>query len=404
MPLLFEKSFERLQGESLNELINETNITRTSPGGKARNLLRVVNRKLNRAYQEFDINLLRGFLPYAEGQFLDYFGDMLGVPRSPAKRASAAAASKLVKFFVDTGNFGDINNNADIFIPSGTLISTAPNASGTVYRVSVGVFLERSISEQFVAVEATEDGSNSNVGAGTLTYHNFTNYSAAEGLFVTNVGLINNGSSIETDTNYRFRLSNQVLSAEKANETAVRLALLATPGVSDIVMRPYARGIGSFDALIQAVVPNTPEPLIAACQEAIERVQAHGISGIAKAPLLTGLTFQISVTWRADTTQDTRDQIRSSIQAALQDYVNNLDIGESFFVNESIERVMSVDSRILNIGTAQQAFDDIAIYKETKLRDNKIRETLLNDYQPSAEERIIIEPSVEIPIVVLDKN
>lgn len=404
MPILFEKSFERLQGETLNELISQTNITRTSPGGKARNLLRVINRKLNRAYQEFDINLLRGFLPFAEGQFLDYFGDMLGVPRAPAVRATAAAASKLIRFYVETGSFGDINSNADIFIPSGTLISTSPNNAGTVYRVSTGVFLERSLAEQYISVEASEDGSTANVGQGTLVYHDFTNYSAAEGLLVTNDGLIDNGASIENDTNYRFRLSNQVLASEKANQTAIRLAVLSVPGVSDILLRPYARGIGSFDILIQAVIPNTPQPLIDACQEAIERIESHGVSGLAKSPLLTGVTFQVSVTWRADTTQDVRDQLRASIQAALQDYINNLDIGQGFFVNEAIERVMAVDSRILNIGTAQQAFDEIALYTETKLRDNKIRQTLLDDYQPSAEERVIIEPSVDTPIVVLDKN
>ena len=343
-------------------------------------------------------------MPFAEGQFLDYFGDMLGVPRAPAVRAGASAADQLIRFYVETGTFGDINSNTDIFIPSGTFVSTGINNSGTVYRVSVGTFLNRLSAEQWISVEATADGSTSNVGTNTLTFHDFTNYTAAAGLLVNNPGLIDNGSSIENDTNYRFRLSNQVTAAEKANEVSVRLAVFAVPGVSDIIARPYARGIGSFDILIQAVIPNTPQPLINACQEAIERVQAQGISGLAKAPDLSGLTFQVSVTWRTDTTQDVRDQVRIDIQTALQDYVNNLDIGEGFFVNEAIERVMAVSSQILNIGTAQQAFDDISIYKETKLKDNRIKQTLLNDYQPSAEERVIIEPSVQIPIVVLDKN
>lgn len=404
MPLLFEKSFDKLQGESLNELINETNITRTSPGAKAKNLLKVINRKLNRSYQDFDINLLKGFLPFAEDQFLDYFGDILGLPRAPAVRASAAAAGKIVRFYVETGTFGDINTDQDIFIPGGTLLSTGAGATGTVYRVTIGTYLERSLSEVYIAAEASFDGDSQNLGTGTLVFHNFTNYTSAEGLLVDNPGLIDNGSSIENDTNYRFRLSNQVLASERANLTSIRLAVLTVPGVSDMLLRPYARGIGSFDILIQAVIPNTPQPLIDACQQAVEVVQSHGISGVVKAPLLTGLTFQISVTWRADVTQEARDQIRASIQAALQDYVNNLSMAEGFFVNEAIERVMSVDERILNIGTAQQAFDEIAIYKETKLKDNRIRETLLSDYEPTIEERVIIELSTDTPIVVLDKN
>lgn len=404
MPLLFERSFEKLQGESLNELISETNITRTSPGSKARSLLQVVNRKLNRSYQEFDINILRAYLPYAQGQFLDYFGDMLGLPRAPAQRANASIGDKLVRFYAETGTFGDLNNNEDIFIPSGTIISSGFNGTGVVYRVTAGIYLDRTLTEQYVSVEANRDGDGQNVGTNTLVFHTYTGYALGTGLLVTNDGLIDNGANIESDANYRFRLANQVLASEKANETAVRLALLSVPGVSNIIIRPYARGIGSYDALIQAVIPNTPTTLISACQAAIERVQAFGISGQAMAPRLTGLEFQISITWRADVSQTERDEIRTQIQSNLSDYVNNLAIGQAFIVNEAIERVMGTDTRILNMGTAQQAFDLISIYKETKLRDNTIKEELLGDYNPDEDERIIIEESVSPAITVLDKN
>lgn len=407
MPILFEKSFERLQGEAMNQLLAETNITRTSPGAKARTLLKVVNRKLNKAYQEFDVNLLKSFLPFAQGQFLDYLGDMLGVPRAPALRASAAAADKLVRFYVDTAinaNFGAINNNNDIFIPSGTQISSGPNGTGVVYSVNPGVFLNRLDSEQYVACVAVQDGSSSNVGQGLLTNHNFVDYTAVSGLLVTNDALIDNGRSLETDTNYRFRIANQTLASERANSTAIRLAVLSVPGVSDIVLRRYARGIGTSDILIRAVVPNTPDSLIKACQNAISRVQAEGCDVRAEKPRLTGLSFQISVTWRQDASTSDRETIRSGISSALSDYVNNLGINETFIVNEAIERVMSVDSKILNIGTAQKAFDLINLYKETKLRDNRIKEELLNDYTPQTDERIIIELSLETPIVIIDKN
>jgi uncharacterized phage protein gp47/JayE len=389
----------------MNELINETNITRTSPGAKARTLLKIINKKLNQSYQEFDINFLRAFLPYAQGQFLDYLGDMLGVSRSNASKASASSNDLLVKFYVADGFvFGDINNNLDIFIPSGTLISTGPQNTGIVYRLTTGIYLDRTLSEQYVSVEAVRDGQNSNVGPGVLIHHEFTNYTAAEGLLVTNTGLIENGSKIENDTNYRFRIANQVLASEQANDTAVRLSLLSVPGVADIVLRPYARGIGSYDVVVKAIVPNTPDSVIEACQEALNRTQALGISGLALKPHLTGLSFQISVTWRADVTQQQRDETRVNIQQNLSEYVNNLPIGESFIFNEAIERVMGTSTRILNIGTAQKAFDYIYIYKETKLRDNKVRAELITDYAPSGDERLIIEPTVSIGILVLDKN
>jgi uncharacterized phage protein gp47/JayE len=404
MPLLFERSFEKLQGEAMNELVNETNITRTTPGAKAKALLQIVNRKLNRSYQEFDINFLRGFLPYARGRFLDYLGDMLGVGRGGALKSEASASSRLVKFYVSTGTFGDINNNSDITIPTGTLISSRDNNGGIVYRVTAGVTLNRLLAEDYVSVEALQDGDTANVGADVLTFHNFTGYTEGVGLLVTNNGPLNTGRNLESDTNYRFRIANGVLSAERANETSIRLAVLSVPGVSSVTMRRFARGIGSFEVMVQTVIPNTPENVIEACQESIARTQGYGIDGLAVAPRLIGFTAQITVTWRNDVTGAEKEEVKSAIQENVADYINNLSIGESFILNELTERVMSTSEKILNIGTAAKPFDLLNIYRETKLRDNKLKEELIGDYHPLEDERLIIEPTVTTPVTILSAN
>jgi uncharacterized phage protein gp47/JayE len=404
MPLAFEKSFDSLQAEVIETLTSETNITNVTPGSTAKAIVTTFNRKLNKAYQDFDINFLRSFLPFAQGRFLDYIGDMLGVSRLGSTNAFAPTEAKLVKFYVASGTFGNLNGDQDIFVPAGTQISTLPNNEGIVYRLSNAVFLTAALSEQFVPVVAVRDGSGANLGPDSLRFTTFTNYGASTGLLVTNVGIINTGSDIENDTNYRFRISNQVLAAEKANETAVRLALLVVPGVSDVILRKYARGIGTFDYIIQTVVPNTPTPIIDACQEAIARVQAEGINGRALAPRLTGMSFQISITWRSDATTEDRNSIKRNIAVAIQDYVNNLAVGEEFIYNELIQRVMDVDNKIKNVGTADQAIDLIFIHRLSKLRDNAVKEELVGDYTPSADERLIVEPSLETPVVLIDKN
>lgn len=405
MPLLFEKSFDKLQGESINELLTETDISRTSPGAKAKTLLSIVNRKVNKAYQEFDINFLRSFLPFAQGQFLDYLGDMLGVARLGARRATVSSADQVVKFYVETGTFGDINNNQDIVIPSNqTLISTGSGISGVVFKLSVGVILDRTLTEYYVPIEAVKDGSISNVGANTLNHHNFNNYTAAAGLLVTNTAGIESGTKVENDTNYRFRIANQVLASERANETAVRLSLLTVPGVSNLIYKNFAKGIGTFEVIIQTVVPNTPDSVIAACQTSISRVQAQGIFGQAVKPILTGLTFETQITWRADTTTAMRQEIKQRAIANLTDYINNIPIGEGFFLNEAIERVMATDNRILTIGAALRPFDNVSIFKQTKLQDNKVREELIGDYTAKYNERLIIEPSIPNPILLGDAN
>lgn len=388
----------------MSELTSSTNITNVSPGSTARTIVSAVNRKLNKSYQDFDINFLRSFMPFAQGRFLDYLGDMLGCPRLGATTATASVDSQQVKFYVASGTFGDLNDGNDIFVPAGTLISTLSNNDGIVYRLPIGVFLTASNSEQFIPVVAVQDGSGSNLGPNSLRFTTFNSYTSTTGLLVTNIGVINTGRDIETDNNYRFRISNQVLAAEAANETAVRLSLLVIPGVSNVVHRPFARGIGTFDYLIQTVVPNTPDPIISSCQSAINLVQAEGVDGRAVKPRLTGMSFQISVTWRNDATDTDRTQIKLAIGKAVQDYINNLAIGEDFIRNELVQRVMDVDNKIKNIGTAQQPIDSVSIFRQSKLRDNSLKEELLGDYTPDGDERLIVEPSLSTPVIVLDKN
>jgi uncharacterized phage protein gp47/JayE len=408
MPIVFEKSLEKLQSESISELLDSTNITRTTPGSKARSMLQVFNRKLNKAYQDFDINFLRTFLPFAQGRFLDYIGDMLNVPRLGGSRATVTTGSQLFKVTVKTTNlittFGDLNNGNDILLPVGTVFSTLPQNEGVVYKLSEAIVLSASSNEAFLSIEAVKDGSFSNLSANTLRFTTFADYASGTGLVFSNPGVINTGQEIESDTNYRFRISNQSLSAEAANQTALRLALLVIPGVSDLVAIPYSRGIGTFDYLIQTIIPNTPDPVIQACQSAINFVQGHGIDGRAVRPRLTGMTFTLSVTWRNDASASDREAIKRNIVTAIQDYVNNLKIGEEFIYNELIQRILDVDTKIKNIGTANKAIDEIFVYRESKLKDNLLKELLIADYSPEEDERVIIEESVLTPVIILDKN
>ena len=83
--------------------------------------------------------------------------------------------------------------------------------------------------------------------------------------------------------------------------------------------------------------------------------------------------------------------ILNSVTSNVSDYINSLDIDEELIVNEMIERVMSTSDEIKNIGSATKPFDSLYIYKPTKLDDNKIRSTLIGDYDPEEDERVIVE-------------
>lgn len=400
--MLFERSFNDLTGEMVIDLTSNTRITRTSPGSKARAIVEIVGRNLNQAYKIFDLNFARAFLSGASGKYLDLIGEILGTPRLGSEIANADASTAIQKFFVETGTFGNINNSFPIIIPAGTIISSQIDTGGVNYRLPVGVVLSPSASEQFISVEAVSPGDTSNIGSEILAFHSFTNYTdQANGTLKTiNIAGIFNGAEVESDINYRFRISKSALASESANQTSILLAALNVPGVANILIQNRSSGIGTYTVFIKSITPSVSQNLIDQVQANIDKVQAEGIIGKANRPNETGMSFIISVTYRNGIGNDEKDAIENQIRLAIADYVNNLDIGEEFIVNEVAKNILAVSPNIKDIGKPNKPIDQLFIYKETKLRDNKIRQELFDNYTPILVERIIIEPSITDQVVI----
>lgn len=405
MAPLFERSYTDLVGEMVLDLSSETRITRTSPGSKARSIIEIVSRNLNQAYKIFDLNFARAFLSGATGRYLDFIGEILGISRLGSEIANASSTAQIVKFFVDHGTFGDINNNSVIIIPAGTIISSQGNSSGILYKVTNGVVLPTSGTEQFISVIAITPGESSNVGSETLRFHNFTNYTDTinNSLKVINISGIFNGAETENDTNYKFRISKSALGSESANQTAILLAALSVPGVANIVLQNRSSGIGTFKLIVKAVTSTVSQNLLDQIKANVDLVTAEGIIGTIDRPDQTGMSFTISIIYRNGIGDVEKDAIEEQIRLTITNYVDNLDIGEEFILNQIIDNILSVSPNIKDIGKPNTPIDEIFIYKETKLRDNKIRQELFNNYSPTQTERLIIEPTLSVPIVIIRK-
>jgi uncharacterized phage protein gp47/JayE len=405
--VFFERTTDELIADALNELQEYTNITQLSPGAKARALLEITSKELNNAYRVFDLNLARAFLNGANGRFLDYIGDLFGIDRLEAVVASVDVTQQTVKFYVEAGSFGDINDSQNIQIPQGTIISTNESEEGAndaiEFIVLEDTLLLASNSEQYVSVEAVVPGVSSNIGVNVLVNHDFTNYSDSSDntLLITNVAPITNGREAESDVNYRFRISQATTSAEAANETAVRLEILSVPGVADVTIIPHIRGIGTFGAYIKSTSTVVSESLLSSIQEVIDVKQALGNAGFALEPTLAGIELVIKLNLTGDFTADELVEIELNAINATEDYINNLDIGEEFIQQELISRILRADDRIRNLGTTyEQPFDEIYLYREALSEDNRVRSALLNDYQAASTERIVLEPSIATPVII----
>ena len=165
-------------------------------------------------------------------------------------------------------------------------------------------------------------------------------------------------------------------------------------------MIPRYRGIGTLGVIIKAILPIVSQTLIDNVQVNVSQVQALGDISYIRGPIETGITLKTTIHYDQRLPEDDIESIEDTLTETITDYINGLDIGETLFVNRMVSELFAVDSHIANIGTAGKPIEELYVHKESKLQDNKVRQTLLGDYQPVTDERIIIEPSVDNPIVL----
>lgn len=393
MPVLLAQTEEKIVGTLLNDLTENTGLTRASPGSKVRAFADAVGKKIGLLYTYMDVNIMSAFLSGAQDRYLDFFGQMLGMPRLDPQTASVDSAHKMIKFYTESPNtFGSINGGNSILLTGGTIVSSS-SSGGVRYKVLYNAVLPAASSYTYISAIALQDGSAANIGAGRLVYHDFNGYVdyVAGTLLVTNEAEITCGRDIEGDENYRYRLSNALLASEKANLVAVRLAVLQVPGVADLVVESFPRGLGTFDVTIKSVSPVVPAGLISAVEEAIEKVAALGVLPLVKAPVEVGVSMTMTLRLTKVLGGDEKDMIISNVQDNVANYINNLDIGEELVVNEIVQRVMETDTRIKDMGVANKPISTIFIYRPSLLESGKVREELLGNYVAAVDERVIVE-------------
>lgn len=397
--------------QTLEQLAQRTNITFLSPGAKVRMILDIVNDKLGIQAEQFDFNTGQAFIRNADGILLDFIGEIFGVSRYVSKKSVITKEEKNFFFYTLENSFGDINLGQDIIIPVGAVKlynSDDVNAERVTYVNTKQIVLPAGEQRVYFDAESEGFGSEFNVGANTLTFHNYKGYadSINRSLLVGNSAAITYGDDEETDENYRFRIQQQAIAGEAANFSAIRLALLSIPGVSDTVRIRYPRGIGTADWLIKAVTPDTPQRLLDICQEAINNTQAEGMENLSKAPVIIGLQLSFPITYTSQLDDNIKNQIKVEVRKNIINYVNNLGIGEKLVLDQVKKVILNSDSRIESIGPegSQADFERANIYKRSAVSESVVRRTILDGYKTRANERVIIEPSIASPIIITDNN
>lgn len=174
--------------------------------------------------------------------------------------------------------------------------------------------------------------------------------STATGEFLDAIGyLLNCTRKIgENDSDYKYRISKQVLILEKANQTAVRLAALSVNTVKDVIMKPFTHGTGSFSIYIITDSPNPGQEIIDAAQTAINEVKGYGIRAEVFIPTIIPVELTGKIIFNKKASETDRRLLVIDITQKVKDYINGLTVGQPLIINEVIQVIMSISDLILD--------------------------------------------------------
>lgn len=177
----------------------------------------------------------------------------------------------------------------------------------------------------------------------------------------------------ESDENYRSRIVNQVYVVAGANLTAIRLAVLSVPGVKDVIFKEYSHGAGSFTCY---VIPSTgvqpSQALLDQVEAAINETKAYGVYAEVRGPVLISVDLKVRLVFENGTGTSEKTSIRQSVARQIQNYISNLQLGESLVINKLIQQIMDVSTRIQNVEIYSLKVNGISRYiKDVQIKSDE---------------------------------
>ena len=186
---------------------------------------------------------------------------------------------------------------------------------------------------------------------------NMTNQfvSTATGTFLDMIGALLNCKRglAESDTNYRYRITNQVYTAQTSNEISIRLKCLSIPNVKTIMLRPYVHGAGSFVVYVDVIDKTVMETTIGAVNTALGEVKAYGVNGYAISAKQNFVDLKIRLTYTQNVSQQQKQFICVNAKTAASRYLDNLEIGETLSLQKMYSDMFATSPLISTINVDQ---------------------------------------------------
>lgn len=397
------ESADQILGRAIDQLKANSQITRFTPGSKARTLLGILSSELERLEDTLTSSLVLSLVNGASGVYLDFLGELVGQQRTSRSAASVSALDQTISVYVDDPlTFAELNGGRPIIIPAGTAISSS---DGTIrYSTLSRLVLSPALREQFVGARSLRFGTGGNVAKGVLTKIDFESYTTFPytQLKVTNLSSIENGQEPDSDNFYRYKITNALLAAETGNATAVRLAALTVQSVADVIVLPLFRGVGTSDLILDTTDGSVSNIVLESVTRSVSSVQSLGMDILTRPAKLVGLEISIDIKYTRGVSVSDKQQINSNIRQAIMDLIVGIQIGQTLNFNSISYAIMNSDKRIADIGTPGKPLSEIILWRDSLVTGGR-RPILMRDANLPLliDERLTLEgpPSVAIRII-----
>lgn len=176
----------------------------------------------------------------------------------------------------------------------------------------------------------------------------------------------------EGDDDFRKRITKQCLSLSKANETAIKLAVLGIHYVEDVVMKKYSNGPGSF-TIMPIVDSAAKSDVLGKVEEVVSSVCSYGEKVIIKLPTLKYVKLSISLTYSNNLTDTEKQSLAVAVRTNIINYINSISIGDALIINELTQVIMqtTLNNKIDNNEIVNYSCNSLKINDETCLFINQ---------------------------------
>lgn len=331
MAIEFEKelgtmSFDDIVEYTLQSIIQKNaGISNINPGSVLRTLTEVFAENEDRInyYMEYVYRCMN--IDNCYGNDLDRAVKVLGLTRGNSKAAVGEV----------TFSTGDNVAEYDIEIPYGYIVSTRPNRDGDVtefYVSDAKAVLKSGESQINVTVTCTNPGLiYIPIGAISVMSQSLQGINS-----VSNEHVINGGRDVETDEEFKERISNVRETFGKCTNEAIESAVDQVQGVTKARVIDMYNGVGTTGVIVVTDTVPPPDSVKSEIVEVVNAVKASGVEPFIIYSNIKDVDIEIEVTGVELTDED-----YTNIATAINKYCTSLSAGQDFIIRQMERKALN---------------------------------------------------------------